>query len=64
MSAAELLQKEIDQTPEPILLEVYHYLKFLKTRPSDEGFNGLILSESALSKDWDTPEEDRAWANL
>ena len=64
MSAAELLQKEIDQTPEPILLEVYHYLKFLKTRPPDEGFNGLILSESVLSKDWDTPEEDRAWANL
>ena len=64
MSAAELLQKEIGQTPEAILLEVYHYLKFLKARPSDEGFNGLILSESALSKDWDTPEEDRAWANL
>jgi len=64
MSAAELLQKEIDQTPEPILLEVYHYLKFLKTRSSEESFNGLILSESALSKDWNAPEEDRAWANL
>jgi antitoxin MazE len=22
------------------------------------------LSEKALAKDWDTPEEDKAWANL
>ena len=27
-------------------------------------FNGLLLSESALAKDWDTPEEDAAWASL
>jgi antitoxin component of MazEF toxin-antitoxin module len=23
-----------------------------------------VLSEKALAKDWDRPEEDRAWANL
>lgn len=23
-----------------------------------------LLSESALSKDWNTPEEDKAWAHL
>ena len=30
----------------------------------DEFFNGLLLSESALAKDWNTPEEDAAWASL
>ena len=30
----------------------------------EESFNGLLLSESALTKDWNTPEEDAAWASL
>jgi hypothetical protein len=30
----------------------------------DDAFNGLLLSESALAKDWNTPEEDAAWASL
>ena len=65
MSAAELLHKELDQTPDEILIEVYRYLRYLKSRSSEEeAFNGLVLSETALSKDWNTPEEDRAWANL
>ncbi len=25
---------------------------------------GLVLSQSALSKEWNTPEEDKAWAYL
>jgi len=24
----------------------------------------MLLSEITLSKDWDTPEEDKAWASL
>jgi hypothetical protein len=24
----------------------------------------MLLSEAALAKDWDRPEEDEAWANL
>jgi len=30
----------------------------------DESFNGLLLSETALAKDWNTPEEDAAGASL
>jgi len=41
---------------------VYDFVRFLREK-SDERFNGLLLSESALAKDWETPEED-AWANL
>ena len=35
-----------------------------KLKSDEESFNGLLLSESALRRDWDTPEEDAAWANL
>lgn len=29
-----------------------------------EGFQTMLASEIILSKDWDSPEEDEAWANL
>jgi hypothetical protein len=64
MTSRELLLKEIPTTPEPILEEVYHYLQYLKTLPAEDRFNGLTASESALARDWDSPEEDAAWANL
>lgn len=64
MTTQELLLREISTTPEPILAEVYHYLQYLKTRQHDDRFNGLQASHSALAKDWDSPEEDAAWANL
>ena len=64
MSTSELLHKEIEQTPEPVLREVYHFLQFLKQQTQDERFDGLALSEAALAKDWNTPEEDAAWASL
>ena len=64
MTAQELLMQEILKTPEPILAEVYHFLQFLKSKQSEDRFDGLIASHSVLAKDWDTPEEDAAWANL
>jgi hypothetical protein len=64
MTSRELLLREIPQTPEAILAEVYHYLRFLKAQPADDRFHGLAASESALARDWITPEEDAAWANL
>jgi hypothetical protein len=64
MTAQEMLLQEIPNTPEPILAEVYHYLRYLKTEKQDDRFNGLLASHSALAKDWDSPEEDAAWANL
>ena len=29
-----------------------------------EGFQTMLASEIVLNKDWDSPEEDEAWANL
>ena len=64
MSTQELINHEVECLPEPLRREVYDFARFLREKSADEPVNGLLLSESALSKDWDTPEEDAAWANL
>jgi hypothetical protein len=64
MSTRELIEKEVASLPEALQREVYDFACFLRTKDADEHFNGLLLSESALAKDWNTPEEDAAWASL
>ena len=64
MSTRELIEKELAALSEPLQREVYDFARFLRLKREDESFNGLLLSESALAKDWNTPEEDAAWANL
>ncbi|HKC64703.1 MAG TPA: hypothetical protein VKB86_13765 [Pyrinomonadaceae bacterium] len=64
MSTRELIDEEVDRLPEPLQREVYDFARFLRLKVEEESFNGLLLSESALRRDWDTPEEDEAWASL
>lgn len=64
MSTRELIEKEVASLPEALQREVYDFVRFLRIKRDEETFNGLLLSESALAKDWSTPEEDAAWANL
>ena len=64
MSTRELIEKEVSGLPEPLQREVYDFARFLRTKNEGDSFNGLLLSESALAKDWNTPEEDAAWASL
>ena len=64
MSTRELIEKEVASLPEALQREVYDFARFLRVKDADEHFNGLLLSESALTKDWNTPEEDAAWASL
>jgi hypothetical protein len=63
MSTQELITEELDSLPEPLQREVYDFIRFLREKSAEDRFNGLLLSESAL-KDWESPEEDAAWANL
>ena len=63
MSTRELIEKEIAEMPEPLQREVFNFARFLRSR-QDDSFNGLLLSETAPAKDWNTPEEDAAWASL
>ena len=64
MSARELIEKEIAALPESLQRKVYDFAALLKKNAGDESFNGAELSESVLARDWNSPEEDAAWANL
>jgi len=64
VSTRQLIEREIAELPEPQQLQVYDFVRFLRYKKTEDSFNGLILSESALAKDWNTPEEDAAWASL
>ena len=55
---------EIEELPEPLLEEVLHFVRFLKSQASQERFETALLSETALRKDWLRPEEDEAWCDL
>ena len=64
MSTFDLIEKEVAGLPEPLQREVYDFARSLHQKNSDDSFNGLLLSETALAKDWNTTEEDAAWASL
>jgi hypothetical protein len=64
MSTPELIEKEVASLSEPMQREVYDFARFLRFKRDDESFNGLLLSEAALAREWNTPEEDAAWASL
>ncbi len=66
MDKKELIAREIEQVPEPLLDEVLEFVRSLKVKvkPGDEGLEVSLLSESALQQDWLRPEEDAAWQDL
>ncbi len=64
MSTRELIDKERSDVTEPLQREVYDFVRFLRHKSDDEPFNGLFLSKSTLSKEWNTPEDDAAWQSL
>jgi hypothetical protein len=64
MSTIELIRQELEGLPESLQREVYDFARFLKSKSDDESFNGLLASEAVLARDWNTQEEDAAWANL
>ena len=64
MNTLELIEKEVTSLPESLQREVYDFARFLHHKNDSDSFNGLLLSETALAKDWNTPEEDAAWAIL
>jgi hypothetical protein len=64
MSTRELIDKELEVLPEPLQRQVYDFVCLLKRKTDEEAFNGMLASQSVLARDWDSPEEDAAWANL
>ena len=64
MSTTELIAQEVTALPENLQREVYEFAHALRLQSAEQGFDGLLLSESALARDWNTLEEDAAWASL
>ena len=58
--------------PAEKLVVVYDFVSYLfereikatRKRPTTESFDCMLATESVLRRDWDTPEEDAAWADL
>ena len=60
----ELILKELENMPDEFIEEVLDIIILLKAKPSWEKLETLILSESALKKDWLKDEEEEAWRDL
>lgn len=64
MNEKESLLAEIEAIPESLIPEVLNYIQYIKYKHQKEKLETTLLSESALAKDWLTPEEDEAWQHL
>jgi hypothetical protein len=64
MTNRAFLLNEIETLPANCIGEVVDFVTWIKYRKLSQIPETMLLSETALSKDWDTPEEDEAWANL
>jgi hypothetical protein len=64
MISRSALLKEIETLPANCIGEVIDFVTWIKHHKLSQIPETMLLSESALSKDWNTPEEDEAWANL
>ena len=64
MTKRDLLVREIEEVPEPMLEEILDFVRFLKVKGAQEKLEITLLSEPSLQKDWLKPEEDEAWRDL
>ncbi len=64
----EEIDSKLHTLSEDKLTAVYHFVSYLAAADfdmSDVSAKELMFaSERALAKDWNTSEEDKAWANL
>jgi hypothetical protein len=64
MTVKVQLLREIESLPADCFEEVIDFIAFIKQRRLKKIPKTMLLSEKALAKDWNTAEEDAAWANL
>ena len=60
----ETLLHEVSTLPPALYPEVLVFIETLKTKRQPAIPETMLLSETALSRDWETEEEDNAWAGL
>ena len=55
----------LGELPPEKLAVVLDFVSYLADRRADEEpLQTMLASEAVLRRDWDTPEEDAAWADL
>jgi len=64
MIAMNQLINEIESLPSECFQELMDFVGYLRLKQLKNIPETMILSEKSLAKDWDTPEEDEAWADL
>lgn len=64
MEVKELIAREIENVPEPYLMDILNFIRFLETRALEEKMELALASESSLKKDWLKPDEDEEWKDL
>jgi hypothetical protein len=63
MGKRELITRELDRLPERDLDKLLAFLRAINDPNSDAAMPAQI-AETALAKDWLSPEEDSAWGDL
>jgi len=64
MTNRAVLLREIETLPAASLDEVVNFVAWIKYRKLSQVSETMLLSETSLSKDWNTQEEDEAWTEL
>ena len=64
MTNQAILMKEIENLPSFCLGEVIDFVAWIKQRKLSQIPETMLMSEASLAKDWNTEEEDEAWATL
>lgn len=61
------ISEELEILPDNMIKEIDKFIDQLKSKekpPTLEASQLTLASESALAKDWNLPEEDKAWQGL
>lgn len=64
MIAINQLISEIETLPIEYFQEIMDFVGYLKLKRLKSIPETMIISEKSLAADWNTAEEDEAWANL
>ncbi|GHV89306.1 hypothetical protein AGMMS50267_16660 [Spirochaetia bacterium] len=64
MTNRDMLVREIETLPVSCLGEIVDFIGYIRQKQLEAIPETMRLSEGALAKDWVSPEEDAAWANL
>ena len=64
----EEIDNKLQTLSEDKLVAVYHFVSYLADNDLEMAEMSVtetaLLSEKSLARDWNTPEEDKAWSHL